>query len=427
MSGCFIAPADRLAGALRVPGDKSISHRAIMFAALADGTSRIEHFLPAADCLSTVQAFRDMGVRISLDGERVTCRGVGLQGLEPARRPLDMGNSGTTARLLLGILAGQPFTSRLFGDASLSRRPMARVTAPLARMGARIRGRGGAKYLPITITGGRLRAVRYANDLASAQVKSALLLAGLFAEGETVVEERVPSRDHTERFLKLCRAPFRRRGRLLAVRRPRALAPFATRVPGDFSSAAFFLTAALFLPSRVTLQGVSVNPSRTGYLDVLRAMGAKIRALRLRRAGEPVADLVVEPSRLRPPRLARRDIPRLIDELPLLMLAASRLDGETVLDGLAELRVKESDRLHLMAVNLKRLGVRVRESRDGIRIEGRGAPLLGGSVHTASDHRLAMTFAIAGLLSERGVRLDDAACVAISYPRFFADLQALRA
>ncbi len=426
MSERLIAPADRLAGVLRVPGDKSISHRAVLFAALADGTSRIDHFLPAADCLTTVRAFRDLGVRVAVNGERVTVTGRGLDGLRAPRRTLDMGNSGTTARLLLGLLAGQRFSAEMTGDASLSRRPMARVTAPLRKMGARIQGRESANYLPIRVTGGDLRGIRYANDLASAQVKSAILLAGLYAEGETVVEERIPSRDHTERFLKICGAPFQQRGRLAAVRRAKRLSPFSIRVPGDFSSAAFFLTAALFLPSRVQLQAVSVNPTRTGYLDVLRAMGAKIRTVGVRRLGEPTADLVVEPSELKAPRLARRDIPRLIDELPLLMLAAARLKGETVLTGIAELRVKESDRLHQMAVNLKRLGVRVWESRDGVRIEGRGVPLRGGSVETASDHRLAMTFAVAGLLSERGVRVKDAACVKISYPGFFRDLESLR-
>ncbi|MBA8886283.1 3-phosphoshikimate 1-carboxyvinyltransferase [Dokdonella fugitiva] len=412
-------PASALAGEIVVPGDKSISHRAIMLAALADGTSQVEGFLEGEDTRATARIFADLGVRIETpNASRRVVHGVGLDGLREAARPLDCGNSGTGMRLLCGVLAGQAFASTLVGDESLSRRPMGRVTEPLAAMGARIDTRDGG-LPPLRITGGsRLRGIAYATPVASAQVKSAVLLAGLYAEGETEVREAHPTRDYTERMLAAFGWPIAfepGRARLAGGHRLRAT---DVVVPADFSSAAFFLVAASIVPgSRVLLRAVGLNPRRTGLLQALRLMGADIREHAAReQGGETVADLEVRHARLRGIDVPLDLVPDMIDEFPALFAAAAVADGTTRVRGAAELRVKESDRIAVMAEGLRRLGITIDETPDGATIAG--GRLDGGEVDSAGDHRIAMSFAVAGAVARAPVRIDDCANVATSFPGF---------
>lgn len=414
------APGTPLRGALDIPGDKSVSHRAIMLAALADGVSRIDGFLEGEDTLATVRVFAQLGVRIDapVPGMRVV-HGVGLEGLRPSARPLDCGNAGTAMRLLAGLLAGQAFDSMLVGDASLSTRPMQRVIAPLALMGARIDSDGGLP--PLRIHGGRrLHGIEYAPPVASAQVKSALLLAGLRAEGETRVCEQRPTRDYTERML----AAF---GWPIAFRAGEAVLPGGHRlratdvtVPADFSSAAFFLVAATLVPgSELCLRRVGMNPRRTGLLHVLRSMGADIAEENPgEQGGEPVADLRVRHARLRGIDVPAVHVADMIDEFPALFVAAAGATGTTTLHGAAELRVKESDRIATMATGLRALGIRVEEAPDGAVVHG--GRVRGGEVDSQGDHRVAMAFAIAGQLADAAVRIGDVANVATSFPGFRA-------
>ncbi|MDQ7819141.1 MAG: 3-phosphoshikimate 1-carboxyvinyltransferase [Armatimonadota bacterium] len=418
-----VAPVSAVRGEVRVGGDKSISHRAALVGALAAGETTIANFLPAADCLSTLSCLRALGVEVHREGTTVTVRGAGVR-LRPPGRPLDAGNSGTTMRLLAGILAGQPFTAEITGDDSLRRRPMDRVAEPLRRMGAQVEVLGGGRYPPLRITGGPLRGIAYALPVPSAQVKSAVLLAGLFADGETTVVEPVPTRDHTERLLAWLGVPVGRAGDRITVRPglPRA---DRIEVPGDISSAAFLLAAAAARPgSEVTAPGLGVNPTRSGVLDALRAMGAEVevRGRRLQ-CGEPVADVVVRGRRLRGIRLAGDAIPSVIDELPVLCVIAATAQGVTEIADAAELRVKESDRIAVMAAGLRRLGVDVEERPDGLVI--RGGRLRGGRVECAGDHRVAMAFAVAGLLAEEPVTVAGAEAVAISFPDFPRALEAV--
>jgi 3-phosphoshikimate 1-carboxyvinyltransferase len=411
------APA--LAGEIAVPGDKSISHRAIMLAALAEGCSRIDGFLEGEDTRATARIFADLGVRIETpNASRRIVHGVGLHGLRGAARPLDCGNSGTCMRLLCGVLAGQAFDSTLVGDESLSRRPMRRVTEPLAAMGARIdSGEGGVP--PLRIAGGhRLRGIDYITPVASAQVKSAVLLAGLQADGETEVREAHPTRDYTERMLAAFGWPIAfepGRARLAGGHRLRAT---DVVVPADFSSAAFFLVAASIVPgSRLLLRAVGLNPRRTGLLQALRLMGADIREHAPRElGGEPVADLEVRHARLRGIDVPVELVPDMIDEFPALFVAAAVADGITRVRGAAELRVKESDRIAVMAAGLRRLGIPVEETPDGASITG--GRLAGGEVDSAGDHRIAMSFAVAGAVAAGPVRIGDCANVATSFPGF---------
>ncbi len=413
------APAGPLRGELRVPWDKSISHRAIMLAALAEGASRIAGFLEGEDTRATARAFAQMGVRIEApaDGERVV-HGVGLHGLCAPADAIDCGNAGTAMRLLTGLLCAQRFDSRLTGDASLSRRPMRRVIEPLTRMGAQIDAEPG-DVPPLRIHGGRaLRGIAYESPVASAQVKSAVLLAGLYADGETSVREPQPTRDYTESMLAAFGWPVTYAPGLARLTGGHRLHATELRVPADFSSAAFFLVAATIVPgSELVLREVGMNPRRTGLLEALRAMGADIRVENPRGAGAfAVADLVVRHAPLAGSDVPAELVPDMIDEFPILFVAAAAAKGMTRIRGAAELRVKESDRIAVMANGLRALGVRVEETPDGASIEG-GA-IDGGEVDAAGDHRCAMSFAVAGAIARDPVRIRDCANVATSFPGF---------
>ncbi len=405
-----------LRGVIRVPGDKSISHRAALLGGIASGTTTVDGFLRGEDCLATVGCLRAMGVRVDDDGTRLVIHGGALA--EPAD-VLDVGNSGTTIRLLSGILAGQPFHSVVTGDASIRRRPMDRVATPLRRMGARIGGRQGGRLAPLAIDGGGLKAIAYETPVASAQVKSAVLLAGLFADGETVVREPSQSRDHTERMLVGFGVPVLRDGLAVRLRGPARLTGTALRVPGDLSSAAFFLVAAALVPgSELTVEDVGLNPTRTGVLDVLEQMGAHVRVHgRREEGGEPVGTVTIRASRLRGTVIGGTMIPRAIDELPVIAVAACLAEGETVIRDAAELRVKESDRIASLARELGALGAKVEPRPDGLAIVG--VPRLhGGRVSSGGDHRIAMAMAVAALCADGPVEIDDPACIQTSFPEF---------
>jgi 3-phosphoshikimate 1-carboxyvinyltransferase len=403
----------------RVPGDKSISHRAAILGALARGTTRVSGFLRAEDCLSTLRCLRALGASIDERGNDLEIRGSALR--EP-EEILDVGNSGTTIRLLAGVLAGQAFHSVLTGDASVRRRPMDRVADPLRRMGARISGRQAGRLAPLAIDGGGLRGIAYATPVASAQVKSAVLLAGLFADGETVVQEPSQSRDHTERMLGAFGAEVVRDGLTTRLRGPQVLRGAEVRVPGDLSSAAFLLVAAALVPgSELQIADVGLNPTRAGVLDILKMMGAAVEIRDLRdEAGEPVGTVWVRAGRLHGVTIGGALIPRAIDELPVLAVAASLAEGETVIRDAAELRVKESDRVEALARELGRLGATVEAQPDGLAVVG-ARRLRGGSVRSGGDHRIAMALAVAGLCADGPVTIDDPACIETSFPGF-ADL-----
>jgi 3-phosphoshikimate 1-carboxyvinyltransferase len=414
------APGGALRGRLCLPGDKSISHRAIMLGALAEGVTTLTGFLEGEDCLATLRAFRAMGARI--DGPergRVTVYGVGLHGLRAPPGPLDMGNSGTSMRLMSGILAGQAFDTVLTGDASLTRRPMRRVTEPLTRMGARIETTETGSA-PLRIRGGRrLTGIDYLLPMASAQVKSCLLLAGLYAEGTTRVTEPAPTRDHTERMLAGFGYALEREGeRTAALTGGGRLVGTAIDVPADISSAAFFLVGASLAPgSDLVLEHVGINPTRTGVIDILRLMGADIELRHPRLAGgEPVADLRVRHAPLRGVRIPEKLVPLAIDEFPALFVAAACAEGVTVLTGAGELRVKESDRIQVMTDGLTALGVAAEPTPDGLVI--RGGALAGGTVHSHGDHRIAMSFAMAALRASGPIAIRDCANVNTSFPGF---------
>jgi len=411
-----VAPGRPLRGVLRVPGDKSISHRAAILGAIAHGTTRIWGFLLAEDCLSTLRCLRALGVTIDDRGGQLEIRGGSLR--EP-EEILDVGNSGTTIRLLAGVLAGQRFHSVLTGDASIRRRPMDRVADPLRRMGARISGRQGGRLAPLAIDGGGLRGIEHTTPVASAQVKTALLLAGLFADGETVIREPSQSRDHTERMLGAFGGQIVRDGLTARVRGPQALRGAEARVPGDLSSAAFFLVAAALVPgSDLAVAGVGLNPTRTGVLDVLKMMGAGVEVRDLKdEGGEPVGTVAVRGGRLHGTVIGGDLIPRVIDELPVLAVAASLAEGETVIRDAAELRVKESDRVETLARELGRLGATVEAQPDGLAIFG-SRRLRGGRVSSGGDHRIAMALAVAGLCADGPVTVDDPACIETSFPGF---------
>ncbi len=407
-------------GEIEVPGDKSIGHRAVIFASIAHGTSRIFNLSGGEDNRRTVQAFKDLGVKVGSDTDCLWIDGKGWEGLSPPTEVIDCGNSGTTMRLLCGVLAGRPFVSRLDGDASLRQRPMQRVIDPLERMGATIVSRNGKGVAPLEISGGPLQGIDYEMPMASAQVKSAILLAGLQAKGKTTVEEPQQSRDHTEIMARGFGADVEVRCRQVSVRGGQRLAGREVRVPGDLSSAAFFLVAAAGIEgSELLIKGVGCNPSRAGVLDVLRRMGASINIVGLREGtGEIVGDLKVIGRRLRGVDIGPEMVARTIDEYPVLAVAAALAEGATTISGAKELRHKESDRLASMTEGLQTLGVKVEEREDGMRIEGRKG-LHGAPVKSYGDHRVAMALAVAGLSSEGGVEIDDASCVDISFPGFF--------
>lgn len=413
---------------ISVPGDKSISHRAAMFAGMANGTTVIDGFLPSEDCLCSVKAMAAMGAQVQPLEERpgvglvklaITGRGPKLQA--PAA-PIDCGNSGTTIRLLAGILAGQDFTAEMFGDASLSKRPMKRVADPLRLMGATVEGQGEKICAPLKVTGGSLQPITYRLPMASAQVKSAVLLAGLFAPGKTTVIEPVATRNHTERIMSHFGLRWEREGDAVSVYGGQVPQARDLVVPGDISSAAFWMVVAAASPGRqLTLRNVGLNPTRTGVIDVLRRMGARIQVAELDSHGEPRGDVRVEGASLQGTVIGGAEIPNVIDELPILAVAGALAKGVTRIQDARELRVKETDRIAAVADNLRRIGVTVTEFDDGMEITG-GAALHGATISTWHDHRIAMAFAVAGLFAEGETLIEGPECIATSYPSFVQDL-----
>jgi len=411
---------ERVAGDLRVPGDKSISHRALILGALAEGTTEVRGLLRGEDCLATLRSLQRLGVPVEDAGAMVRIQGAGPDGLREPEDVLDAGNSGTSLRLLAGVLAGRPFLGLLTGDASLRRRPMRRVADPLRAMGAVVLARAG-DYAPLAVRGGALRGLAWRSPVASAQVKSAILLAGLQAVGTTSVTEPVRSRDHTERMLAAFGAACRVAGATVSLEGPARLRGRSLEVPGDLSSAAFFLVAAAAWPGgEVVIRGLGVNPTRAGLLEVLGRMGAQVEVKPAgAAAGEPVADVRVRGGRLTGARVEAAEVPRLIDEVPILAVAAALAEGRTVIQGVGELRVKEVDRLAALAGELGAMGVGIAVDGEALAIEGgAGQPLRGARVASRGDHRMAMSLAVAGLLAEGETVVEDVACVATSFPGF---------
>lgn len=410
-----------LRGAITVPGDKSISHRAVMFGALAKGTTRITGFLMGEDCLSTIDCFRKMGVAIEVEDDAVTVHGVGLHGLRQPEDTLYTGNSGTTTRLLCGLLAGQDFSCTISGDASIQKRPMGRVITPLREMGAQITGVQD-NFCPLTLGGGALHGITYSLPVASAQLKSAVLLAGLYADSPTTVIEPAPSRDHTERMLRDLGVTVVTSGNIITLTPPTELVARDVAVPADISSAAFFLVAGAIVPgSELTIRNVGINPTRTGILDTLREMGADIEQTNVRGNAEPVCDLTVRHSQLHGITIGGDVIPRLIDELPVLAVAAAFAQGETIIRDAQELKVKESNRIAAMVSELTKAGADVEETEDGMIIRG-GKPLHSAQFATYKDHRIAMSMAVCALSCSGESEILDPDVVAISYPDFFTTL-----
>ena len=422
----IVKRANSMKGELTVPGDKSISHRGIMFGAIAEGTTELEGFLDGADCRSTISCFRQMGIEISQDHDRVQIHGKGLYGLRQPKDMLDAGNSGTTVRLISGILAGQPFTTQLTGDASIQKRPMKRIMTPLSLMGASIRSLAGNDCAPLEIHGGSLVPIHYDSPVASAQVKSCVLLAGLYAEGQTSVTEPVPSRDHTERMLSGFGAEIISRERTATVTgHPRLIGQHIT-IPGDISSAAYFIAAGLICPnSDLYIRNVNTNPTRAGILTVAKQMGGKITLENQRVvSGEEVCDIHVVSSDLHGTQIDRELIPSLIDEIPVIAVMAAFAEGTTVIKDAQELKVKESNRIDSVTENLNAMGGDAIPTEDGMIIHG-GRPLHGARILTRSDHRIAMSFAIAGLAADGETTFDDPGCIDISYPTFFETLRSV--
>lgn len=416
-----------LRGEITIPGDKSISHRSVMFGSLAKGITHISGFLTGADCLSTIDVFRKMGVMIEQEGTDVKVHGLGLHSLKPPTQILDCGNSGTTMRLMSGILSGQSFASTLTGDASIQKRPMKRVITPLSMMGASITGREG-NFAPLDISPAQLNGIHYDSPVASAQVKSAVLLAGLYADGETTVTEPVLSRNHTELMLKVFGADINSdaKNKTASIKPAKELYAADINVPGDISSAAYFMVSALIIPgSEILIKNVGINETRAGIIKVLTDMGGDITLLNEDRNGEPVADVLVRASDLKGTVIGGDLIPTLIDEIPVLAVAAAFAEGETVIKDAAELKVKESDRIKTVTENLKAMGGDVTPTEDGMIIKGTGT-LSGAEIHTYADHRIAMSFAVAGMASGGITTLDDSDCAIISYPGFYDEFDRLR-
>ncbi len=424
-----VRQSDPLSGSVRVPGDKSISHRAAILACIADGVSRIEGFLQCDDCLRTAEALRQLGGHLQPVGTgTLEVHGVGLEGLQEPEQPLDMGNSGTGMRLLMGLVAGRPITVTFTGDESLSRRPMDRIAEPMKLMGARVEGQGERCTPPVTVLGGDLGGIEYSPPMASAQVKSAVLLAGLSATGETTVEEVAQSRDHTERMLAAMGADIEVEGLRITLVPGRELETTSFKVPADLSAAAFLLAAGLLVEdSDVSTADTLLNPTRTGVLEALGAMGANIAISERREvAGEPVGTVRARPGALEAAEIGGDLIPRAIDEVPLLAVLATQAEGTTVIRDAEELRVKESDRLAAMADVLGAMGADVTEREDGLEITGPTA-LTGTTVDSRGDHRVAMSAAVAGLIAEGTTTIEGAECIETSYPTFVDDLRMLGA
>ena len=416
-----------LMGEVITPGDKSISHRSVMLGSLAEGTSAIKGFLSSEDTLSTVNAYINMGVEINMRPDSVEIHGVGVHGLQKPVKTIDAGNSGTTARLIMGLLSGQNFTSELTGDKYLRKRPMRRIVDPLLQMGADITGENNAENLPLKIRGQKLKSIKYKLPVASAQVKSAIILAGIFAEGETEIIEPQKTRDHTERMLKHLGSPLKINGNSIFINPVEKLNPSELNIPSDISSAAFFIVAALINKgSEIVLKNIGLNTARTGILDILERMGGQIEIESKREeCGEPVGDLFVKSSDLKGIEIKGDDIPRTIDELPIIAVAACFAEGSTIIKDAMELRVKETDRIKAVVNELSKLGADITELEDGMVING-GQQLKGSICDSWGDHRIAMSLAIAATLSSGETTINNAECVNISYPEFFDTLSALR-
>ena len=418
--------ADHVRGEITVPGDKSISHRSVMFGSIAQGTTEIHGYLQGADCLSTISCFQKMGISIENKGETVLVHGRGLHGLTRPDSVLDCGNSGTTTRLISGILSAQSFDVTLTGDASIQKRPMKRIMEPLSQMGARITSVHDNGCAPLFIQGSPLHGIHYTSKVASAQVKSSILLAGLYAEGETRVTEPYISRNHSEIMLRSFGADIRTEGTTAVIQPAKELFANKIQVPGDVSSAAFFLCAGLMIPnSEILIRHVGINPTRDGILRVCRDMGADLTIVNASTGdGEPTADILVRSSDLHGTVIGGAIIPTLIDELPMIAAMACFAEGETVIKDAAELKVKESNRIDVMVRNLTAMGADVTETEDGMIIRG-GRPLHGAVIDSKLDHRIAMTFAVTALCSEGETEILGAECVNISYPQFYEDLKRL--
>ena len=415
-----------LRGELKIPGDKSISHRAIMFGSLAKGTTEVTHFLQGADCLSTISCFQKLGVEIENTPDKIIIHGKGLHGLSAPTEILDCGNSGTTTRLISGILSGQSFTSTLTGDASIQKRPMKRIMEPLGKMGANITSLHGNNCAPLTITGSKLKGIHYHSPIASAQVKSAILLAGLYAEGETKVTEPYISRNHSEIMLSYFGADIKTEDTTAILLPNPILEGQKIAVPGDISSAAYFIAAGLLVPgSEILLKNVGINPTRDGILRVAKDMGGNIELLNVNTDnGETTADVLVKFSALKGITIGGEIIPTLIDEIPIIAVMAAFAKGTTIIKDAAELKVKESNRIQVMVDNLKAMGADIESTDDGMIIHG-GNDLHGAIIDSHNDHRIAMSFAIASLLADGNVTILDKNCVDISFPTFYQDLNRL--
>ena len=418
-------PVKHMSGEVTIPGDKSISHRAVMFGSLADGLTEVTNFLQGADCLSTIEAFRKMGIEIENTPEKILIHGRGLHGLTAPSSVLDMGNSGTTTRLISGILAGQSFECTLTGDASIQKRPMRRIMEPLSMMGAKLVSVNGNDCAPLRITGAPLHGIHYHSKVASAQVKSAVLLAGLYADGETLVTEPALSRNHTEIMLRYFGADLSSEDKTAKVCPEPHLKGQKIHVPGDISSAAYFIAAGLLVPgAEILIKNVGINPTRDGILKVAREMGGNITLLNENYDGEPTADLLVKHSRLHGVTIEGDLIPTLIDELPIINIMAACAEGTTVIRDAAELKVKESNRIDVMVQYLSAMGCDITGTDDGMIIVG-GKPLHGTQVDSHMDHRIAMSFAIASLIADGETEIKGSDVVNISYPDFYKDLSRL--
>lgn len=416
----------KLTGHVVIPGDKSISHRSVMFGAIANGVTTVTNFLPGDDCLSTISCFRKLGVKIEEKDDELCIYGNGFDGLCEPNEVLDVGNSGTTIRLLLGILSGRPFFTSLQGDQSIAKRPMTRVTIPLKEMGAQIEGRENGKYTPIALRGGSLKPIRYQMPVASAQVKSSLLFAGLQADGETTIVEKNESRDHTERMIRQFGGEINKDNGVITINGGQKLSASHVHVPGDISSAAFFLVAGAIVPdSNIVLKSVGLNPTRTGIIEVMKNMGADMQVLP-KEDGiyEPYGDLIIKTSCLKGTVIEGDLIPKLIDEIPVIALLATQAEGKTIIKDAQELKVKETNRIDTVVQELTKLGAKIEPTEDGMIIHGK-TTLSGGTVSSHGDHRIGMMLAVAATICNGEVYLENSEAISVSYPNFFKHLNDL--
>jgi 3-phosphoshikimate 1-carboxyvinyltransferase len=428
MESLKLQPTNKaLTGVLEIPGDKSISHRSVMFGSIAKGVTKVTNFLPGDDCLSTISCFRKLGVEIEESEKLLTIYGHGFDGLTEPNEILDVGNSGTTIRLLLGILAGRPFYSSLIGDQSIGKRPMTRVTEPLREMGATINGRKNGAFTPLSISGGGLKPIHYKLPVASAQVKSALILAGLQANGESTIIEPAETRDHTERMIRKFGGEIQKVDHVIRVNGNQTLIGTELHVPGDISSAAFFLVAGAIVPgSEIVLKNVGVNPTRNGIIDVMNNMGADLEITEQPGDSfEPMGDMRIKFSHLKGTVIEGEMIPKLIDEIPIIALLATQAEGITVIKNAEELKVKETNRIDTVVQELTKLGAAIEATDDGMIIYG-GSSLTGGTVSSHGDHRIGMMLAIAAQISSGEVILENPEAISVSYPNFFTHLNSLR-